>query len=437
MELVSETKTYSLKEARLDDEMVLTGVIYRLKEMKSFFFVHLQVGREFIQVVVSKNLIQKLYEQSTVEVHGHFQAASVKDLLIHYRDREFVATKVMEINVPESTMPFDITKTELAVNNATLFDYRALTLKHPKLMAVFRIQEGIVKSFREYFSSLGFVEIRTPKIVKAGAEGGANIFSLNYFGETAYLAQSPQFYKEYMAGVYQKVFEIGPVFRAEKHHTSRHVNEYTSMDIEFGPLSSFQQIMEHEVGFLRHLIESLKVHYAYELSLLEVELPEIQSVPRITFQEAKLLLKEEVPIEYQEENDLSPEEEMKLCELIKKETGSEFIFVTHYPSSKRPFYAKETKGNEEVTESFDLLFRGVEITTGGERINRLSELHKKMEKKNLLPADFDFFTLIHRYGVLPHGGFGLGLERLTQKLVGLSNIKEATLFPRDVTRLLP
>lgn len=437
MELVNETKTYSLKEARLDDEMVLTGVIYRLKEMKSFYFVHLQIGREFVQVVVSKNLIQKLYEQSTIEVQGYFQAAVVKDPLIHYCDREFVATKVIEISVPEETMPFDITKTELVVNNSTLFDYRALTLKHPKLMAIFRLQEGIVKSFREYFSGLGFVEIRTPKIVKAGAEGGANIFSLNYFGETAYLAQSPQFYKEYMAGVYQKVFEVGPVFRAEKHHTSRHVNEYTSMDIEFGPLASFQQIMEHEVGFLKYLVEHLKAHYTYELTLLEVTLPEIQSIPRLTFHEAKSLLKEEVPLECQEENDLSPEEEFKLCELIKKETGSDFVFVTHYPSSKRPFYAKETKGNEEVTESFDLLFRGVEITTGGERVNQFSELQKKMEKKNLHPLDFEFFTLIHRYGVIPHGGFGLGLERLTQKLFGLSNVKEATLFPRDVTRLLP
>ncbi len=363
--------------------------------------------------------------------------ASIKDKSVSLTDRELLIDEITILSTPFETLPVDLSKPELQINNATLFDLRPITLRHFKQKSIFKIQTMIVRAFREYFEAHNFVEIRTPKIVKEGAEGGANIFSLEYFGEKAYLTQSPQFYKEYMVGVYQRVFEVAPVFRAEKHNTSRHINEYISMDIEVGPIKNFQEIMQFEVGFLKHMVSKLKEECCYELQVLNVHLPLIEDIPALKFYEAKEILNKKYGIEGLEEDDLSPEEEVKLCEYIKDQTGSEFVFVTHYPKTKRPFYAKDSEENNLETESFDLLFRGVEITTGGQRIHHYEEILKKLEWKKLDADTFSFFTSLHKYGVIPHGGFGLGLERLTQKIIGLGNIKEASLFPRDITRLSP
>ncbi len=414
----------------------LRGIIFKIKVLKDFNFILIDCDQGIVQSIYNGLLPENIKEQSSVILKGGFTKANIKDEFVSLKSEEFVVNEITMLSTPFETMPFDITKKELNINNDVLFDLRAISLRHPKIKAVFKIQEGIVRAFRDFFYSKGFSEIRTPKIVKSGAEGGANIFELNYFGEKAYLTQSPQFYKEFLTGVFQSVFEVGPVFRAEKHNTSRHLNEYTSMDIEFSPLQSFEEIMNLEEELLNSIMAFLKEKYARELELLKIGLPVINKIPRIKFKEAKKLLLDVYQIN-EEDDDLSPLEELKLCEYIKDKFQSEFVFVTHYPEKKRPFYAMNSLEEAMMTDSFDLLFRGVEITTGGQRIHNYEDIIEKMKKRGMSPSDFDFFTTAHRYGLPPHGGFGMGLERLTQKLVGLNNVKEATMFPRDISRLTP
>src|SRR3989339_564399 len=222
-----------------NEKISATGIIYRIKQLKGFSFLHIILDGKIIQAILEGELPEKVREQSAVFFTGIFQKAQIKDKLIFSNDLELKLTTLQVMSTPSESFPFDITKKDLNIGNNVLFDMRALSMRHPKIKAIFKIQEAIVICFRSYLQNNGFTEIRTPKIVKAGAEGGANIFELNYFGSKAYLAQSPQFYKEFCCGAFQKVFEIGPVFRAEKHNTNRHINEYTSMDMEMEPIRIF------------------------------------------------------------------------------------------------------------------------------------------------------------------------------------------------------
>ena len=240
-----------------------------------------------------------------------------------------------------------------------------------------------------------------------------------------------------MVGVFERVFEIGPVFRAEKHDTSRHLNEYTSVDFEMGYIESFEEIMEMETAMLKYILKYLAEYYKKEIALLQLELPVIETIPAIRFQEAKIKVAEVYNRSVTDWEDFEPEEEKLLSEIIFKETGSEFVFVTHYPSVKRPFYAMDSKENPKETESFDLLFRGLEVTTGGQRIHDYEEQIAKMEKKHMNVQLFESYLMMHKHGIPPHGGLGLGLERFTGKLLGYENVRFTTLFPRDINRLLP
>lgn len=251
------------------------------------------------------------------------------------------------------------------------------------------------------------------------------------------MAQSPQFYKQMMVGVYERVFEIAPVFRAEKHDTSRHLNEYTSVDFEMGYIQSFEDIMQMETGMIQYAMKHLEEEYGHELELLKVKLPKVNEIPTIRFMEAKELVAREYNREIKEYEDFEAEEEKLLCEIIKKSTGSEFIFVTHYPTKKRPFYALEDPKNQEVTLSFDLLFRGLEITTGGQRIHDYNMQVAKMQERGMTVELFESYLMMHKYGMPPHGGLGLGLERFTSKLLGQENVRLSTLFPRDINRVIP
>ena len=414
----------------------IQGSIYKIRKMSDFAFVLLRTKREIVQCVYSKEMsrfpLEELKEESCVIVTAYVQEES--------RSKKGYDLQIQNIEVlskPEDPSPIVINNKYVDTSIEKLLDFRPITLRNEKERAIFKIQEGIVDGIREFLKKEKFTEIRTPKIVYAGAEGGANIFHLDYFGKIAYLAQSPQFYKQMMVGVYERVFEIAPVYRAEKHDTSRHLNEYTSVDFEMGYIDSFEEIMQTETMMLRHSVQYLEQYYETEINLLKIKLPVINEIPVIKFIEAKELVAKEYHRKINDYDDFEPEEEKLLCRWIKKETGSDFVFVTCYPSKKRPFYAMESKENKEETLSFDLLFRGLEITTGGQRIHSYQEQIEKMRKREMDIEQFESYLMMHRYGMPPHGGLGLGLERFTSRLLEQENVRLSTLFPRDINRLVP
>ena len=334
-------------------------------------------------------------------------------------------------------MPIAINKWKMNTSLETKLSLRPVSLRNLRERAKFKIQEGIVRAFREFLFTQGFTEVRTPKIVSRGAEGGANVFRLNYFNKKAELGQSPQFYKQTMVGVYDRVFEAAPVFRAEKHNTTRHLNEYVSLDFEMGYIDSFEDVMAMETGFLQYMIELLNRDYKKELELLDVTLPVLAQIPQVRFDKAKELAAEKYNRKIRNPFDLEPEEEVLIGRYFKEEYDSDFVFVTHYPSKKRPFYAMDDPADPRFTLSFDLLFRGMEVTTGGQRIHEYQAQVEKMLARGMHPEEFESYLMIHKSGMPPHGGLGIGLERLTARLCGLDNVRHACLFPRDLSRLEP
>lgn len=412
------------------------GSIYKIRKMSDFAFVLLRTKREIVQCVYLKEMskfpLEKLEEESCVILTAYVQE--------EVRSKKGYELQIQNIEVlsgPEASSPIVINNKCVDTSIEKLLDYRPITLRNEKERAIFKIQEGIVDGIREFLKKEKFTEIRTPKIVYAGAEGGANIFHLDYFGKEAYLAQSPQFYKQMMVGVYERVFEIAPVYRAEKHDTSRHLNEYTSVDFEMGYIDSFEEIMQIETMMLRYVLQYLEKNYEAEINLLKINLPVIHEIPSIKFVEAKEMLAKEYHREIKDYDDFEPEEEKLLSQWIKEEMGSDFVFVTCYPSKKRPFYAMENKENRDETLSFDLLFRGLEITTGGQRIHSYREQIEKMKKRGMDVEQFESYLMMHKYGMPPHGGLGLGLERFTSRLLEQENVRFSTLFPRDINRLVP
>lgn len=414
----------------------LYGSIYKIRRMSGFAFVLLRTKREVIQCIYSDDLsnfsLDLLMEESCIKLTA--------EVIKEERSKtgwELLMIDVEILSVPLAESPIVINNKLVDTSLENLLNYRPVTLRNEKERAIFKLQEGICIGFRRFLSEQSFTEIHSPKIVSTGAEGGANIFHLNYFGKDAYLAQSPQFYKQMMVGVFERVYEIAPVFRAEKHDTSRHLNEYISVDLEMGYIESFEDLMKMEVSMLGYALEELEENYSHELELLRVTLPNVSAIPSIKFMEAKVLISEKYKRPIKDFEDFEPEEEKLLSEIIKKEANSEFVFVTHYPAAKRPFYAMEDPNNPLETLSFDLLFRGLEITTGGQRIHNYSEQIQKMKRLNMNIELFESYLMIHKYGMPPHGGLGLGLERFTSKLLHQDNVRLATLFPRDINRVTP
>ena len=350
-------------------------------------------------------------------------------------DIELEITSIEVLNLSEA-MPFDMSA---ELNLETILDNRPLTLRRPHDRAIFKIQATITRAYGEYMRSQGFTEFQAPKIVGGDAEGGAEVFKVDYFkGVKASLATSPQLYKQIMVGVFERVFTYATAFRAEKSATTRHLSEYTSLDMEMGFIKDHTDLMRMETGLMKYISTEIGKVNAAELEILGMELPKLPEedlFPHYKLREAQELIKEKTGKDKVGEPDLEPEDERWLCEYAASELGSDFIFITHYPVSKRPFYTYEDENDPGFTKSFDLLFRGVEVTTGGQRIHSLETLKDKLAAKKMDASNFDFYFQAFKYGIPPHGGWGMGLERLTQKFCGVHNVKEATLFPRDINRI--
>ena len=424
------------REESVGTEVTVEGMVHSIRDMGEISFVILRSRDGLLQTVIQagseKEVLSEIREGQAVRVTGTVfkEERAPHGIEIHLADARILSK-------PEEPMPIAIDKWKLPTSLEANLNRRAIALRNVRERAKFRIQEGICRGFREFMTSQGFTEIHTPKIGAKSAEGGANLFKLQYFHRPAVLAQSPQFYKQMMVGVFERVYEIAPVFRAEKHDTARHLNEYTSVDFEMGYIENFEDIMAMEQEMLRYTFGRLQETCGAELSLLKAEVPVITEIPRIRFSEAKELVSRVYKRAFSEKLDFEPEEEKLLCEYVKKTTGSDFVFVTHYPSAKRPFYAMDSRENPAETESFDLLFRGLEVTTGGQRIHNYREQVEKIESRGMHVEAFESYLMMHRCGMPPHGGLGLGLERFTARLLGFENVRNASLFPRDIHRLIP
>ncbi|PIE51336.1 aspartate--tRNA(Asn) ligase [Candidatus Fermentibacteria bacterium] len=418
------------------------GMIQRIRRLGWGAFIVLRRHDGLLQCVISRegneDLIDSLAEEQSVAVTGLVKAAEIRDKSINPGNVEIQVESVETISVPSEHPPVDLSKKLLDLHIDTNLDMRPLSLRHPVERARLKVSESLAAGFAEFLRSEGFTEIRTPKLGVAGAEGGANIFKVEYFDREAYLAQSPQFYKQMGVGIYERVFEIGPVFRAEPHQTSRHINEYTSMDFEMGFIRDHRDVMEMETALLGFCLEKVAEDCSAELALLETELPDLsEDIPVVTLDEAHRIAEVITGKDCSSEPDLEPEEERAVCAYSADNWGSEFVFVTHFPTEKRPFYTKDDPETPGKTLSFDLLFRGLEITTGGQRIHNYHEQVVKMKDFGLDPSDFQGYLQAHKYGLPPHGGLAVGLERLTARLLGVDNIRYTTMFPRDVKRLTP
>ena len=372
-----------------------------------------------------------------LKITGMVNKRPAKDIKSNFlnSDLEIEVLKIEVLSAAQE-LPFAM---DAELNIDTLLDYRPLTLRREKEQAIFKVQNIILDSFRNFLSKEGFKEFRAPSIVGGDAEGGTEVFKFEYFyGQTACLATSPQLYKQMMVGIFERVFTIGNVFRAEKHSTTRHLNEYTSMDLEMGFIDGPEDVMQMETKLLKYITEQLKEKCAEEFKLLGAEFPllgEGEMFPSMKLTDAQKLISKETGIDCTKEPDLDPEHERWLCEYAKKEFNSDFIFITNYPRTKRPFYTMDHPEIEGRAKCFDLLFKGLELISGGQREHRYDKLVEKIIWKGLDPEKFSFYLQAFKYGLPPHGGLGMGLERLTARFLDIPNIKEATLFPRDVNRI--
>jgi nondiscriminating aspartyl-tRNA synthetase len=418
--------------SRVGQRVTVAGWLHAVRVLGGITFAVVRDRTGMVQAVAedaaTANQLQILGDESVIAISG--QVVREPRAPAGVEIRIDAATAISEVT---AELPLQINKRELAAGLDTILDHRALSLRAPQSSAIFRVQHEVAASFADFLTAQDFVRIHTPKIVCAGAEGGADIFSVDYFDERAYLAQSPQFYKQIMVGAFERVFEIAPAYRAEKHDTARHANEFISLDLEMGFIASHEDVMAVENMWLCHLCQRLRERCAREFQMMSVMIPEVpQRIPRVRLADLQQVIGHGMG-----EPDLDPEGERLACQWARERFASDFLFVTHYGSEKRPFYAMDDPEDPRLTLSFDLLFRGWEITTGGQRLHRYEDYVEKMERRAMDPAAFDFYLEAFRCGMPPHGGLGAGLERITARLLGLANVRLATSFPRDRKRLVP
>ena len=415
----------------------LAGWLHRKRELSSVTFVVLRDAHGLAQVVVEDQAVLRelagIPAESTIEVFGTVVASSQAPGGV-----EIHAPSFRLLAAAQSPLPLELHRPKLGAPMATLLDYSPLTLRHPRRRAVFELSAASVSGFRSALDARGFVEIQTPKIVSSATESGANVFELDYFGRPAYLAQSPQLYKQIMVGVFERVYEVGPVFRAEPHDTPRHLNQYTSLDVELGFIDDHTTVMALAGDVLRGMLDALAEHAPRALALLDVVMPELPpSIPQLHFRDAQELIWRDTGEDARGEPDLAPAHERWLGEWAKRTYDSDFLFVVGYPMAKRPFYTHPDPQQPAFSRSFDLLFRGMELITGGQRLHRYEDYVAALAERKQDAAPLEGYLDAFRYGMPPHGGFAIGLERWIARLVGASNVRETTLFPRDLHRLVP
>ncbi len=420
----------------------LEGWLHRLRQLSHVTFLILRDGYGTVQIVVGDAALAEqlasLLPETVLAVEGLVVAEAQAP-----GGYEVHQARVEVLSSPAEAPPFDMFRPTIKAQLPTILDYAALSLRHPRQRALWRLAAASMAGFRATLGARGFTEIQTPKLVESATEGGANVFKLDYFGRPAYLAQSPQFYKQIMVGVFERVFEVGPVFRAEPHDTPRHLNEYVSMDVEFGFIKDHTTVMAMLREVLAGMLGAIHEQAADALAILgskagPLALPVVPaSIPAVHFTEAQEIVLRESGEDARGEPDLAPAHERILGEWARREHNSDFLFVWGYPMVKRPFYTYVDPERPAYSYSFDLLFRGLELVTGGQRLHRYEDYLAALEARGLPAEPFEGYLQAFKYGMPPHGGFAIGLERWVARLVEAPNVRETALFPRDINRLSP
>ncbi len=415
----------------------LAGWLHRQRRLSQVSFLIVRDRSGLGQVVVGDpaqaERLAELSAETVLEVTGTVVAAAQAPggAEVHEPEVKVVAS-------PAQPPPLELWRPTLSAQLPTRLDLAPLALRHPREQAVFRLAAASLAGFRAALDGLGFTEIQTPKIVASATESGANVFAIDYFGRPAYLAQSPQFYKQAMVGVFERVYETGPVFRAEPHDTPRHLAEYVSLDAEFGFIADHADVMAIAREAVVGMVDMVARHAGHDASALGIELPAVPAqIPAVHFVDALAMVAAATGEDVRGEPDLAPAHERWLGEWALREHGSELLFVTGYPMVKRPFYTHPEPARPEFSNSFDLLFRGLELITGGQRLHRYGDYLDALAARGQDPAPYEPYLQAFRFGMPPHGGFAIGLERWVSRLAGAANVRETTLFPRDRDRLTP
>lgn len=423
-------------------EVMLKGWVRVIRSHGKLIFFDLRDGSGTVQVVVNQQVSEAAYKIAS-ELHPEF-AIEVLGLVKkrpQKTENKQLSTGNVEIEAKEikilakaETLPFDMGGKDLNLELPTLLDHRSLTLRHPHISFIFKVQEKISEGFQKAAKSLNCTEVFVPTIVASATEGGADVFGINYYTHKAYLAQSPQLYKQMMVPVFERVYTIAHAYRAEPSVTTRHLSELTQMDCEFGFV---------DFGMLLGLVELIgtqTLKYAEEQCRKEfrhfnVEEIVFGKIPRLKLCEAQEIIYKEFSRDSRKEKDLSPQDEIDICKWAKEKHGSDFVTITHFPTDTKPFYTMPDPKNPQYSLSYDLLFRGTEIMSGSQRVNDYQELVLAIKDRGMNPKNFEMYLQAFKYGMPAEGGLSFGLERLTMKLLNLKNIREASLFPRDMERV--
>jgi len=421
---------------KVGEKVCLKGWVSTKRDHGKLTFIDIR-DRSGKAQLVGYQKMSELSNEDVIEIIGTVKERSEKQINLE------IATGKVEVDVEEykvlaksATLPFDMSKDELDLELPTLLDHRALTLRHPRTQAIFKVQAVIIDSFREYMKSQDFFEFQAPAIAPAVAEGGAEVFEVKYFEHKAFLSQSPQLYKQIVMSAFERVFSVNKVFRAEPSVTTRHLTEIVSLDAEMGFIDSWTDVRDMAENVVKYVFKQVSEKCADELKLYGVTVPStIDKTPTISLREAQQKIFEKTGSDVRQEKDLNPEDEREICKIIKDETGSEIVFVYGYPTRKKPFYVYPNPENPEFNEGMDLLCRGVEWLSGGRRVNDFDQLSKHVEAWKMDPKTIKLFLDAFKYGVPPEGGFAFGAERMTMQILQLPNIRMANMFPRDMERV--
>lgn len=414
-----------------NEKALIQGRVFNVRNLGNLVFLIVQDYTGTIQTVFDKEVSIKIGDSVSLKGLVKKDERAKGGYEVKGEELEIVSNIIEDL-------PFDLAKNDLNLNLVTLLDNRTLSLRHPRVQAIFKLYDILLKSYESVMRENDFIEIKTPKILGTATEGGANFFKVKYFEKEATLAQSPQLYKQIMVGVFERVFEIGSVFRAEPHFTTRHVNEYIGLDAEMGFIKDYTDITKELNAVIKKMFEIIEKEGEEYLKEYDVKIPKVpEKIPCVKLCELKQIIKDDYGYEIPENTDIDAKGEELAGKYAKDTFDSDFLFVTHYPASDRPFYTMPNPENQEETLGFDLLFKGLEIATGGQRIHKYDELIANMKKKKIKPDGLEFYLDTFKYAIPPHGGWGMGSERIIKQLLNLENIKEAILFPRDVKRITP